>query len=193
MKIREALEKRHLELIKLKSLNRKLTSHIGKYNGIFARLCVIWHCVEHANDAELPPVVSEHTARRVAAFLHDFLLQHALAFYIGVLGLTNDHDRLANVADYMLAHKLTRITNRDVQHGDRDMRDLKWPQTEAIFQQLEALGWVTQVPAPRRNTPPHWVVNPVVHQKFAERAAAERKRREEEYKTISELLKGDAA
>ena len=31
---------------------------------------------------------------------------HALAFYSGVLGLSNDHDRLANVADYILAHKL---------------------------------------------------------------------------------------
>ena len=124
LKIREALEKKHLELTKLKSLNRKLTSHIGKYNGIFARLCVIWHCVEHVDEDTLPPVVTEDTARRVASFLHGFLLQHALAFYTGVLGLANDHDRLANVADYILAHRLERITNRDVQRGDRSMRDL---------------------------------------------------------------------
>ena len=55
LKIREELEKKHLELEKLEGLNRKLTSHFGKYNGIFARLCVVWHCVEHANDDELPP------------------------------------------------------------------------------------------------------------------------------------------
>ena len=103
-----------------KAINRKLASHIGKYNGIFARLCVVWHCVEHADGDSLPAVVTEDTARRVAGFLHGFLLPHALAFYAGVLGLANDHDRLADVAGYILAHKLERITNRDVQRGDQN-------------------------------------------------------------------------
>ena len=105
LKIRKELERKHLDLVKLEGINRKLTSHFGKYNGIFARLCVVWHCVEHVNDDELPVVVTEATARRVAGFLHGFLLKHAIAFYSGVLGLANDHDRLANVADYILAHK----------------------------------------------------------------------------------------
>ena len=104
--IREELEKKHLELQQCESINRKLASHFGKYNGIFARLCVVWHCVEHAGGDSLPAVVTEDTARRVAGFLHGFLLPHALAFYAGVLGLSNDHDRLADVADYILAHKL---------------------------------------------------------------------------------------
>jgi hypothetical protein len=56
-----------------------------------------------------------------------------VAFYSGVLGLANDHDRLANVADYILAHTPERITNRDVQRGDRSMRGLKRYETDAIF------------------------------------------------------------
>ena len=24
-----------------------VAAHIGKYNGLFARLCVVWHCVEN--------------------------------------------------------------------------------------------------------------------------------------------------
>ena len=192
LKIREELEKKHLDLMKLEGLNRKLTSHFGKYNGIFARLCVVWHCVEHADDDELPPVVTEDTARRVASFLHGFLLPHALAFYTGVLGLANDHDRLANVADYILAHKLERITNRDVQRGDRSMRNLTRRETEAIFEQLDALGWVTRTPGPRPSDPPHWVVNPVVHQKFAERGKAEAERRERERAIIGEMLRSTA-
>ena len=152
----------------LEGLNRKLTSHFGKYNGIFARLCLVWHCVEHAAGGvgELPAVVTEDTARRVADFLHGFLKPHAVAFYMGVLGLSNDHDRLANVADYILAHKLERITNRDVPRGDRSMRGLKRHETEAIFEQLEALGWIIRTPGPRPSDPPHWMVNPVVHQKI---------------------------
>ena len=59
-------------------------------------------------------------------------MPHTLAFYSGVLGLSNDHDRLANVADYILAHKLERITNRDVQRGDRTMRNGAKPGIRAV-------------------------------------------------------------
>ena len=58
------------------------------------------------------------------------------------------------------------------------MRKLTRRDTEAVFEQLEALGWVTRTPGPRLTDPPHWIVNPVVHQKFAERAKEERERRE---------------
>ncbi len=127
----------------------------------------------------------------MADFLHGFLKPHAVAFYVGVLGLSNDHDRLANVADYILAHKLERITNRDVARGDRSMRGLKKYETEAIFEQLEALGWIIRTPGARPSDPPHWMVNPVVHQRFAERGEAARKRREQDREMIGELLKND--
>ena len=46
-------------------------------NDFFARLCIIWHCVEHSecatvddSDRKLPVVVTERTAQRVADFLH---------------------------------------------------------------------------------------------------------------------------
>ena len=74
---------------------------------------MIWHCVEHVNEGECPPLSRRIPHGALQSFLHGFLLPHALAFYTGVLGLTNDHDRLANVADYILAHKLERITNRE--------------------------------------------------------------------------------
>jgi hypothetical protein len=54
--IREELEKKHLEIQQCtETFNRKLASHMGKYNGIFARLCVVWHCVEHAGGDIFPP------------------------------------------------------------------------------------------------------------------------------------------
>ncbi|MDB3929983.1 YfjI family protein [Paracoccaceae bacterium] len=77
--IRRSLEAKHLELQSLETINRKLASHIGKYDGLFARLCIIRHCVEHSecatadvSDRELPVVVTERTAQRVADFLHQF-------------------------------------------------------------------------------------------------------------------------
>jgi hypothetical protein len=138
----------------------------------------------------LPRVISEGTARRAGAFLHGFLLPHAIAFYAGVLGLSNDHDRLEAVAGYILARKLERVTNRDIQHGDRTMRGLSRPETEAILDQLDALGWVDRVPGPRPSSPPQWIVNPVVHTKFAKRAAAEAERRARERKIIAAMTKG---
>ena len=44
--IRTHLETKHLELMNLESINKKLAAHIGKYDGLFVRLCVIWHCIE---------------------------------------------------------------------------------------------------------------------------------------------------
>jgi hypothetical protein len=188
---RQELERKHLELQSCESINRKLASHIGKYDGIFARLCVIWHCVEAAAGT-LPRLISEGTARRAGAFLHGFLLPHAIAFYAGVLGLSNDHGKLEAVAGYILARKLERVTNRDIHHGDRTMRGLSRPETEAILDQLDALGWVDRVPGPRPSSPPQWIVNPVVHIKFAKRAADEAERRARERKIIAAMTKGAA-
>jgi hypothetical protein len=176
--IREQLERKHLDLMAYEVINRKLAAHIGKYDGLFARLCLLWHCIQSAAG----PTVSEHTARQVADFMHKFLLPHAVAFYAGTLALSDDHERLSQVAGYILARKLPRITNRDVQHGNNAMRGLERREIEGILEQLEALGWVTRTPGPRWSDPPHWLVNPEVHRRFSERAAreaTERKRNRE--------------
>ena len=204
--IRRELEAKHLELQSLEAINRKLASHIGKFDGLFARLCVVWHCVEfiekrdlkHAieglpftSDAieGLPFTVTESTAQRVAAFLHDFLLGHAIAFYSGVLGLSDDHDRLTAIAGHILTHKLERVTNRDVQRGDRTMRGLKEFEIRPLLEQLAALGWLDRIDPPKPSSPPHWQVNPAVHQKFADRADAEERRRSAVRENIQRLVR----
>jgi Protein of unknown function (DUF3987) len=172
--IRQDLEKKHLELQQV--INKKLAAHVGKYNGYFARLCTVWHCIEHASGG-LPVHIGADTAERVAEFMHKFLFPHAVAFYAGILGLAADHDRLSAVAGYILAHKLERISSRDVQRGDRTMRKLTKRDTDAVFQQLEALGWVKCIP--RRNAADLWIVNKQVHDMFTERAEREAARRGE--------------
>jgi hypothetical protein len=184
--IRQQLEQKHLELMAYESINKKLAAHIGKYDALFARLCLLWHCIEHHQ--RLPPVVTEQTAERVAKFMHGFLLPHALAFYAGVLGLADEHDRLAAVAGYILARRLDRITNRDVQRGDRTMRKLDRRDIESVFNQLDALGWIDRVPAVRAGDPPSWNVNPEVHRRFEQRGREEAKRRAREREMIASLL-----
>lgn len=186
--IRRALEEKHLELQGTEAVSRKLASHIGKYDGLFARLCLIWHCIEHAKVDHLPETISEKIARNVSDFLHRFLLRHAFAFYAGTLGLSDDHDRLTAIAGYILAHRLDRITNRDVQRGNRTMRGLEEKDIRPLLEQLSALGWLDRIDGPRPTTPPHWVVNPVVHAKFADRARQEEVRRRAAREAIAGLI-----
>jgi len=190
--IRNELERKHEKLTALEAVSKKLAAHVQKYGSIFPRLCVIFHCVEHAG-RELPAVITADTARRAAKFLHEFLLPHAAAFYAGVLGLSDDHERLTAVAGYILARGLDRITNRDVQRGDRTMRRLTRQDTEKVFEQLDALGWIGRGPnraqGSRPSDPPQWVVNPEVHRLFRERAQAEASRRLSVREAIAEVLR----
>jgi hypothetical protein len=181
--IRAELEQKHLDLMACEATNKKLAAHIGKYDGLFARLCLLWHCIE-----ETAGPISEDTARRVADFLQYFLLPHACSFYMGMLGLSDDHDRLTAVAGYILAHKLNRITNRDVQRGDRTMRGLERQDIDGIFQQLDALGWISQTIGPRSNSPAHWIVNPAVHQLFSQRAEREGAERIKQRTMLAEMF-----
>lgn len=186
--VRRGLEARHLDLQGLETINRKLAAHIGKYDGMFARLCVVWHCVENIG-RHMPSEVSEATAGRVAEFLHRFLLAHAISFYAGCLGLSDDHDRLTAIAGHILAHKLERVTNRDIARGDRTMRGLKDYEVRPLLEQLEALGWLEREEAPRPSSPPHYRVNPAVHVKFEAKGRAEALRRKEARETIAGLVR----
>jgi hypothetical protein len=187
--IRTQLAAKHIELMGSEFVNKKLATHVGKYDGVFARLCVLWHCIENVDSETLPAIVTEDTARRVATFLHEFIFKHAVAFYVGVLGLADDYDRLQNVAGYILARKLHKITNRDVARGDRSMRRLTDWDTAKIFEQLEALGWLE-----RQSTKVHvhWIVNPKVHGQFADRAKREAERRAEAREALAKIFAGEA-
>jgi hypothetical protein len=189
--VRRRLEQRHLDLMGCEAINKKLASHIGKYDGLFARLCLIWHCIEHA-DGNLIDRIDAEIAARVERFLHGFLLPHATAFYAGMLGLSDDHDRLTAVAGYVLAHRLERITNRDIQRGDRAMRKLGRQDILSVCDQLDALGWLNRTPGLRPTDPPRWDVNPQCHEMFAERANAEAVRRKRDREMIFEMVKGAA-
>jgi Protein of unknown function (DUF3987) len=46
--IRAELEQKHLDLMACEATNKKLAAHIGKYDGLFARLCLLWHCIEES-------------------------------------------------------------------------------------------------------------------------------------------------
>lgn len=185
--VRRQVEQRYHDFaVGYEKVSKKFSEHVRKYHGMFARYCLLWHCIEHHDD-KFPSNIDGETAHRVATFMHEFLLPHANAFYTDMLGLADNHDQLLDVAGYILAHKLERITNRDVARGTRSMRDLDRPHIERIFNQLDTFGWINRVPSRKFNDPLHGVVNQAVHVRFANYAEKEKERRQRVAAMIAEM------
>lgn len=175
--LRHELSERHHEMqASWEILNKKLAAHIGKYDGLFARLCVVFHCIESTSPRPAP-VIPFDAARRVADFLHEFLFPHALAFYQNVLGLSDRHDAVLATAGWILTHRPEKITVRDVRRGDRTMRDLDDDQAAEVLRKLDAMSWLDPLPQVRKDSVSYAVV-PAVYEEFELRAAKEKERRE---------------
>jgi hypothetical protein len=184
--IRRELEIEHYEHVRSwEPINKKLSSAFGKQDGYFAELCLIWHCAENADQNPQPEVVTEDTAWRAAEFMRTFLRPHLIAFYTGLLDLSDEHDRLKAIAGYILAHKPKTLNSREVQKAVRSMRKLGAREVTAIMEQLEAFGWLFRNPPPRYGALPVWKINPAVHVQFAERAKEETVRRARDRATVA--------
>jgi hypothetical protein len=186
--VRRRLEERHLEMVGAEVISPKMGAHFGKYDGIFARMCVLWHCIEHIDARPMPATVSGDTARRVEGFLHGFVVPSAVAFYSGTLGLSDDHDTLIELASFILAHGLTIVQHRDCQRATATLKALAVEQTRRLFEKLESLAWLEPVEPPKNSKTPRWRVNPTVHVLFAERGRNEKERREKARAAIQTVL-----
>lgn len=176
--VREQLEAGHLELVRaLEGTSAKLAAHFGKYDGLFARLCVLWHCIEHADQVIPPAEIGEDVAKRVAEFMERFLRPSAVAFYVGLLGLSDGHETILELASYIVAKDLSEVKARDVQRSTQSFRHILADDFRRLCEKLEAFGWVERAdPGPKSNTI-RWIVNPAVHDQFAARGQQDRERR----------------
>jgi hypothetical protein len=173
----------------LEAVNKKLSSAIGKGDGLFCRLCVVFHCIENAHAPALAGVVTEDTASRVWRFLRTFIRPHQFAFFAGLLGLADDHERLQAIAGFILAKKLTRVAHRDAQRAARSLRGLDSRTITTLYEQLHAFGWLER-PDPRRSDGSSWLVNQDVHKLFAARGEAEQERRAAARKILTAMGAG---
>ncbi|MDX8517958.1 DUF3987 domain-containing protein [Mesorhizobium dulcispinae] len=164
------------------SVNVKLAAHIGKYDGLFARLCLVWHCIESSGERPAS-IINEDVAARVRDFLFRYLYPHAVAFYTDVIGLSDRQDKVLAVAGWILAHRPASVTIRAVRRGDRIMRGMDNDEAEAVLHQLDAFGWLDPVPTIRRDSK-EWHVDSRVYELFDERAEEEAERRS----TIREII-----
>ncbi len=176
--VRERLEQEHLDLVSaLETVSPKLAAHFGKYDGLFARLCLIWHCVDHSDQTQPPAEISGYTAERVATFMEQFLRPSAIAFYAGMLGMSAGHERLVDLASWIVGAGVHEVKARDVQSSSQSFRHVTADEVRLLCEKLEAFGWGDWAePAPKSNKP-RFLINPLVHERFADRGKDELERR----------------
>jgi hypothetical protein len=164
----------------------RLQSALGKWPGQFSRLCLTFHLIDIA-DARArgdigPPmdVVPVETAARAERYMRRVLLPHLLRAD-AVMFATVQTGHAKWIAGHILAHKLDRITVRDVM---RNYGPLRAPEArnelDSVMDSLVTIDWLEPEP-PRNAYAPisAWQVNPAVHARFTERAAQEAADRKE--------------
>ena len=187
-KIREALDEK-LHKLTVNHPNKFLAAALGKWNGLFARLLLTFHCIESAAAQGYPVSneVSGETARRVADLMWFTLLPHAVAFY---QGLDPIEDTACELAALILAHEWARFTvKRDLNRNWKASRKLKPWELEGTLDRLEAFGWIFPEPLNfnEKGKPAAYRVNPGVHTRFNEQAERERERRKEVTAMMADL------
>jgi hypothetical protein len=163
----------------------QLQSAFGKWSGTFARLCLVFHLVEVAaarvRGDRGPPTdtVSTETATRVRCYMREILAPMLLRAD-SIMFASNQTAHAAWIASYIIANGRTRIAARDVVQSYRPLRAPEQRETlDNTMDSLCTFGWLRPEP-PRGGAvrPTAWNVNPAVHIRFAERAEAERSRRD---------------
>lgn len=186
--LRSELEEKHHHMVaSMETVNKKMSSHLGKYDGMLCRLCVLFHAIENANAEVLPATIKHETAERAARFLHEYIMKHAMAFYFNMIGVSDDQDVIEDIAGYIIAHKVEKVTMSTFHHGSTRMRKFTRREIEPICDQLEALGWLDEVKI--RGERMTAKVNPRVHEIYSEKAEQEAKRRKDVQATIKGMLK----
>lgn len=163
----------------------RFQSALGKWPGLFGRLCLTFHLIEIAaarvrgDIGPHPDVISADTAVRVQNYMRG-VLAPSLLRADALMFSTRMTTHAAWVAGYILAHKLSRITAREIAKDYGALRAPEQRRTlDETMESLARIGWVEPVPPSNPAKPPTtWEVNPRVHVSYARRAEAERRRRD---------------
>lgn len=187
--VRERLEGQHLALsCDLEGVSPKMAAHFGKHDGLFARLCVLWHCIEQGRGGLVPDIISGATAERVERFMVEFIRPSAVAFYAGLLGMSAGHEQLRDLAAWIVATGAETVRARDVQRSGQTFKHVTADEVRLICEKLEAFGWgCWGDPGAKSNRAP-FIVNPLVHAMFADRGRAEAERRAKAKALIRETV-----
>ncbi|WP_372624324.1 DUF3987 domain-containing protein [Falsiroseomonas sp.] len=194
---REAIDQLTSAVSALPDASARLKAALGKWRGLFARLCLLFHLIEHTDPergegaARLPSdTVSGRTAARVAALLRDVLLPHLLRAE-AVMFATAQTGHARWIAGFILSKQMERVALRDLVQAYRPLRAPEQRQELLqVVDSLVAMGWLQlESQANPARSPSAWLVNPTIYTKFAARAEAERAARAAAQEEMGEKLR----
>lgn len=161
---------------------------LSKAPAQFARLCLIFHALEHVNrstasilPAEMPPAVEGGTAQMVATFMLDCLIPSAKKV-LGELSPNPVEKFIAKVCNTILANGHTLVTERVIYKAHHELQhDRQMIQNVMVL--LCGYGWAVEIQRSWRGAVA-WKINPAVHRILAERAARAREVKEQTIRSI---------
>lgn len=164
----------------LESLPTRMRYQLGKWSGLFARLCLTYHAIECAAlGITISGKVAGDLAERVRKFMFEFLFWHLQYFYETVIGDVTGRAELAQrIADWIIAKGIERFSESALSQGVKAWRNTAWVDRRAVLDTLDVCGWIERIRKTEVGGRTMWEVNPQVHELFAGRADAERERRE---------------
>lgn len=165
----------------IKCVNVRLSSHVGKYRGMFVRLAMLLHAIENApriREGQKPEqAISGLTAKRARDFMMDYLFPHALTFYRTTGAMTEDDEIVQAIGGWILANDIERFTMRDLVRNVRQFKALKDDlKKERIIGMMEAYGWAD--PNPKKMVNRVWIVPSEARDMYVDKAKSERSRRQ---------------
>ena len=170
--------------------NAPAKAALAKWNGLFSRLLLVYHCIDTVDEhGDLNSMaVSAEQAQRVSNLMLNVLLHHLIKFYSG-MDTAGDHAK--ELSALILAQGWDRFTvKRDLNRYWKISRNLPAWSIDAVLDRLEAFSWIYPDGTAKlneRGRASAYLINPLVHTLFSERADAERQRRAEIVEQMEQL------
>lgn len=162
-------------------VGRAFTTALGKWEGIIARMILIYHVIDCAVDHVHPVVreVSEPVARMAIKYMMEHILPHMVSFYEDGLCQSEAASTAKLIAGQIVSDGITELsTSRLHKTGPGKWRNGSEQNKVESINRLVEYGWIVPVDgistATRR--PTRFLVNPHVHELFAKFAEQERER-----------------
>ena len=184
------------DLAKLEHLSPKFTAWAGKLDSAFARMCLVFHAIEWvASVARVTAVserVTEQTAHRVDRLFREYLVPHALRFFVGVLEHGEARSQASDIAGLILARRWERIVPSDLAQNWRPAKNADSIDIERWMETLANFGWLEPEIAKGNTRIKAWNVNPKVHERFKSKAEEERRIRAEGREVLLRAFKNES-
>lgn len=183
------------KLIEAGTISRAFCTHLGKWEGLTARMMLTFHCVECAEASIAPDVqrIGKSTAEKAIGYMMRHLLPHAVAFYEDGLGSSDIQDAARIMAGRILAEKMPELTMRWLgRNSPSRWRNMSEDKQRQVLSRLIESGWILPVGLADGLTRRHgrYLVNPAVHAIFANKQREEALKLDSARKMADEIKAG---